>query len=145
MTVTATINGNCLITANPMSFGVYDPVSANATSPLPGQTTIAVTCTLGDETTVTLGQGNNPFSGSTDAAPSRQMVATVNATSYFLKYSLTQDSGGNTTWGNTSGTGEGYLGTGSAGSLTVYGAVAPGQNSLPAGTYSDSVVATITF
>jgi spore coat protein U-like protein len=142
MTVSATISANCTISANPLAFGVYDPVVTNASTALTGSTTLGVNCTNGALTTVTLGQGSYPDvgGGSTDASPLRRMKSGSN----YLSYSLTQDSGGNTTWGNTSGTGEGYTGIGTADSLTVYGSVAAGQNE-PAGTYSDSVVATITF
>ncbi len=143
MTVTATINPNCTISANPLAFGVYDPVVTNASSPLTTSTTLAVTCTAGDTPTVTLGQGSHAAGDSTDASPDRRMLATVNATSYYLSYTLLQPDDA-TPWGNTSGTGYGYLGTGTAGSITVNGSVGQNQQ-MPAGNYSDSVVATITF
>jgi spore coat protein U-like protein len=139
MSVTATVSDNCVITAGTLAFGSYDPIVANASSPLPGSTSLNVTCTSGANATVTLGQGSNADTDSTDAAPDRRMKAGSN----YLKYSLTQD-GGSTTWGNTSGTGEAYPGIGTAQALTVYGSVAAGQN-VPSGSYSDSVVATITF
>jgi spore coat protein U-like protein len=66
------------------------------------------------------------------------------ASTHVLTYSLYQDSGHLTVWGNTAGTAVSHTGTGTATALTVYGAVDPGQ-SVPAGNYSDTVVATITF
>lgn len=64
--------------------------------------------------------------------------------SHFLSYALYQDTGRTTVWGNTGGTGVANTGTGTQNALTVYGAVAAGQ-AVPAGSYSDTVVATVTF
>jgi spore coat protein U domain-containing protein, fimbrial subunit CupE1/2/3/6 len=141
LAVTATVSANCSISTAPVAFGAYDPVVANATTPLDGTGTVTVTCTSGDAATITLGQGSNAATGSTDTAPLRQMKDTG---SDVLAYSLYSDSGRTTAWGNTAGTGLAETGTGSAQALTVYGAVAAGQN-VPAGSYSDTVVATVTF
>jgi spore coat protein U-like protein len=141
LSVTASVTANCTITTAPVAFGAYDPVSANASSALNGTGTVSVTCTSGASTTVTLGQGLNADTGSTDAAPVRRM--SDGGTNY-LSYSLYQDSGRSTVWGNTAGTGLPHTGTGTLTALTVYGAVAAGQN-VPAGSYSDTVVATVTF
>jgi spore coat protein U-like protein len=139
MSVTATVSNNCTITAGALSFGAYDPIGANASSPLNASATISVTCTSGDATTIALGQGSDPATGSTDAAPLRQMS---DGASHNLPYQLYKDSGHSTVWNNT--TGASYTGTGTAGSVTVYGQIAAAQN-VPAASYSDTVVATITF
>ncbi len=140
MSVSATVSANCTITAGALAFGAYDPIVANASTPLPGTATLTVACTSGSPATVTLDQGLNPAGGSTNAAPLRQMATGGN----FLSYSLFQDNAYSVPWGNTAGTGAAYTGTGASGSITVYGQVAAGQN-VPAGTYQDTVVATITF
>ena len=62
----------------------------------------------------------------------------------FLAYALYQDSPRTTVWGNTAGTGLVHAGDGASHAITVYGTVAAGQN-VPVGSYSDTVVATITF
>jgi len=90
---------------------------------------------------LTLGQGSHANTGSSDAAPLRRLQ---DSGSNVLTYSLYQDSGRNTVWGNTALTGVSHTGTGSATSVTVYGQIAAGQN-VPAGNYSDVVVATVTF
>jgi spore coat protein U-like protein len=141
LSVTATVSANCSITTAPVAFGAYDPVTANATSPLTSTGTVTVTCTSGASGTITLGQGSNPGTGSTDGAPVRQLK---DAGTDVLSYSLYQDAGRATAWGNTAGTGVASTGTGAATNLTVYGSVAAGQN-VPAGSYSDTVVATVTF
>ncbi|HEV2271319.1 MAG TPA: spore coat U domain-containing protein [Steroidobacteraceae bacterium] len=141
LSVTATVSANCTITTAPVAFGAYDPIVTNATNPLDGTGTVTVTCTNGSAVAVTLGQGTNAAGGSTDAAPARQMK---DAGTDLLAYTLYQDSGRTTVWGNTVGTSVSDTGNGTAQSLTVYGAVAAGQN-VPAGSYSDTVVATVTF
>lgn len=141
LSVTATVTANCTISTAPVAFGNYDPVVANATSALNGTGTITVTCTSGDATNITLGQGADADSGSTDAAPLRRMK---DAGTDVLSYALYQDSARTTVWGNTLATGVNETGTGVAQNVTVYGAVAAGQN-VPAGSYSDTVVATVTF
>jgi spore coat protein U-like protein len=141
LSVTATVTANCTIGTSPVAFGSYDPVVANATSPLNGTGTITVTCTTGSAATITLGQGSDAASGSTDAAPLRQMK---DSGTDVLAYTLYQDSGRTTVWGNTAGTGVAETGTGAGQNVTVYGAVTAGQN-VPAGSYSDTVVATVTF
>jgi spore coat protein U-like protein len=141
LSVTATVSANCSISTTPVAFGAYDPVSTHAATPLDGTGSVIVTCTSGAPTTVTLGQGSNANTGSSDTTPLRRM--TDGATNY-LSYTLYRDMGRSTVWGNTAGTGQPHTGTGSSTSINVYGRVAPGQN-VPAGSYADTVVATITF
>jgi spore coat protein U-like protein len=139
--VTASVTANCTITTAPVAFGAYDPVSANATSALNGAGTVSVTCTNGATTAVTLGQGSNAAGGSTAAAPARRLN---DGGANYLTYSLYSNTGRTTIWGDTVGTSVAHTGTGTLTALTVYGAVDAGQN-VPAGSYSDTVVATITF
>jgi spore coat protein U-like protein len=141
LTVSATIANTCTISTAALTFGAYDPIVANATSPLNGTGTITTTCTTGASPVITLGQGLHAGTGSTDPAPIRRM----NTGSNYMGYALYQDSGHATVWGNTSGTSPAAVtGTGLAQNTTVYGQVSAGQD-LPAGTYNDTVVATVTF
>lgn len=140
MTVSATVSANCDISAGPLAFGTYDPVITNASANLDGTATLTVTCTSGAAANISLGQGSNAAVGSTDAAPSRRMLSGAS----YLSYALYQDSARTTVWGNDTTTDAAYTGTGAATSVTVYGRVPSGQN-VPSGSYSDTVVATITF
>ncbi len=141
LSVTATISANCTVSTAAVAFGAYDPVVANLSSPLAGTGTITTTCSNGAAPVITLGQGSNPGGGSTDAAPVRQMANAANR----MGYSLYQDSARTTVWGNTVGTAPTSVpGSGVAQNFTVYGQVAAGQ-SLPVGSYADTVVATVTF
>jgi len=141
MGVSATVSNNCSITAGALTFGAYDPVSANHATALNGNATLTVTCTSGATANITLDQGVNAASGSTNAAPLRQMS---DGNSHMLGYSLFQDSAHTTAWGNTAGSGASYTGQGTSSSVTVYGQVTAGQN-VPSASYSDTVVATVTF
>jgi spore coat protein U-like protein len=139
--VSASVSANCTISTAAVAFGAYDPVSANASSALAGSGSVTVTCTSGASASISLGQGSNADAGSTDAAPLRRMS---DGGGSHLSYALHQDAARTTAWGNTAGTGVGHTGDGTATAITIYGSVAAGQN-VPAGSYSDTVVATVTF
>lgn len=139
LNVSATVTSTCSISAGALAFGGYDPVVG---AQVDGQATLSVSCTKGATATITLGQGANAAGGSTDQAPVRRMK---DAGSNNLAYSLFSDASRSTVWGNTAGTGVGYTSTGSAAaSIIVYGRIAAAQD-LPAGSYTDTVIATVTF
>lgn len=141
LSLSASVSANCTISTAPISFGAYDPVSANASSALNATGTVTVTCTNGSTGVISLGQGSNAAADSTNSSPSRQLS---DGASHSLAYSLYQDSSRMTVWGNTTETGVTHHGDGTATGITVYGSVPGGQN-MPAGSYSDTVVATVTF
>jgi spore coat protein U-like protein len=138
LAVTATVANSCVITGGTLAFGTYDTVTGSAVD---AQGDISVACTKDAEATITLGQGSNPDVASTDADPERQMISGAN----LLAYTLFSDSGRTTEWGNTAGTGKPYTAA-SADSVnqTVFGQIATAQD-VPAGSYTDTVLATITF
>lgn len=142
LAVSATVTANCSISAtSALNFGAYDPVVANAASDLDGTGTISVTCTSGAPATITLGQGANADTGSTAAAPLRRMT---DGSTNFISYSLYSDSSRTVIWGDDATVDVATTGTGAAEAHTVYGRIASAQN-VPAGSYSDTVVATVTF
>jgi spore coat protein U-like protein len=141
LSVTASVNLECILSTTPVAFGIYDSITENATVALTGTGTITTTCTNGAAAKITLSQGANANTGSTDAIPLRRMV---NSGTNFLSYTLYSDSGRTVVWGNTVGTGATYTGTGLGTGVTVYGTMPPGQNT-PSGAYTDTVVVTITF
>jgi spore coat protein U-like protein len=135
--VSATVTNNCTISTAALAFGSYDPVVANASANLDGTGTVVVACTKGSTATIGLGLGSNA-SGSV-----RRMS---DGSSNFLTYELYQDSGRSTIWGNS---GAGLLSPVAAPSkaarnFTVYGRVTSNQD-VPAGSYNDTVVATVNF
>ena len=137
LNVSATVTNNCTISTVALAFGSYDPVVAHASANLDGTGTVVVACTKGAVATVGLGLGSNA-SGTT-----RRMT---NGSSEFLTYELYQDAGRTTVWGNS---GAGLYSPGAAPSkvarnFTVYGRVVADQD-VAAGSYNDTVVATVNF
>lgn len=138
MTVTANIPASCTVNNATLAFGNYDPVSANVTAPLDQQVALNWNCTNTTPAHIRLGQGTNPALTSTDLIPLRQMANGTNMLAYFL-YS---DTGRSTVWENN--TGVAVTGSGVAQNSNVYGRVTGGQN-VPAGSYTDSVVITLSY
>jgi spore coat protein U domain-containing protein, fimbrial subunit CupE1/2/3/6 len=132
-TVSASVSANCTISAGALAFGSYDPVSANASTDLDQTSTITVACTKGSTGVVALDDGVNA-SGST-----RRMKAGTN----YLNYEMYNDAGRTTVW-NASNTVSYTAASKASTGLTLYGRVAAGQD-VPVGSYSDTVIATITF
>lgn len=135
--VSATVTNNCTISTAALAFGAYDPVAANASADLDGTGTVTVACTKGSTATIGLGLGGNA-SGTT-----RRMT---DGSSNYLTYELYQDAGRTTVWGTA---GPGLLSPVAAPSkaardFTVYGRVTSNQD-VPAGSYNDTVVATVNF
>ena len=137
--VSATVVSSCTITGGNLSFGTYDTVSG---AMVDSSALVTVACTTGTDTTVTLGEGAHAGGGSTAAIPMRRMN---DGGANFLSYSLFSDAQRTTVWGNTVGSGLVYQAASSAPSqLTVYGRIAANQD-VPAGSYTDTVLATIAF
>jgi spore coat protein U-like protein len=140
LVVSADVTNNCTITTAPLAFGAYDPIVTNITTPKTGTGHVLVTCTLGATVGVGLNDGANGDTGSTPSAPLRQLS---NGATGVLAYKLFVDVGEVEEWTSTASS-LGTTGTGAAVDLTVFGVIAPGQNR-PAGAYTDTVVATVTF
>ena len=138
MTVSSSVATACTMTTGDLTFGTYDPTGADVDS----TATITSTCTLGGGAVITLSQGVNPDTGSTDGVPLRQMADGANR----LKYHLYGDTDRAGVFGNTTGTGQAVAGTGVAATTTVYGRIVQTENpTTPPGTYSDSVLVTLTY
>ncbi|MDB5713339.1 MAG: hypothetical protein JWO15_736 [Sphingomonadales bacterium] len=133
--VSATVLKACLVTATPLAFGNYDPTSA---VPLDSTATLSVLCTVGTPFTVGLNAGT--FSGAT--VTTRRMANGANT----LNYSLYQETGRTTNWGNTPASDVPASTTApiSATGFTVYGRVAALQN-VPALNYTDSITVTVNY
>lgn len=138
LNVSATVASTCSITAGSLAFGTYDTIGG---AQVDGTATVTVACTKGAIATITLGQGQNAGAGSTDTVPVRRMVSGLN----FLNYALYSDATRLVTWGNTALTGKAYTAASSASTaMTVYGRI-PASQDVPAGAFTDVVVATISF
>jgi len=130
--VSASVVSNCLLSAQNINFGSQGSLRANVDST--GQ--ITATCT--PQTTYSIGLSN----GNTGISPAARKM-TLSAA--FVTYGLYQDAARSQVWGSTSGTNTvAGTGLGSALNYTVYGRV-PAQATPGAGTYTDTVVATVTY
>jgi spore coat protein U-like protein len=135
--VSATVTNNCTISTAALAFGSYDPVVAHASTNLDGTGTVIVACTKGATATIGLGLGSNA-SGSV-----RRLK---DSGTNYITYELYQDSGRSTVWGTAGGAllSPGAAPSKTARNFTVYGRVASNQD-VPAGSYNDTVVATVNF
>ena len=140
MNVSATVKHSCSIDTNPMAFGAYDGVVANASNALKATATIISTCTSGAAAQITMNGGASAGSGSTDV-PVRRLTA---GASEYLVYQIYSDVARETVWGNTVPTGIVINGTGSPQTHKVYGSI-PSAQLVPEGDYSDQIVVTITY
>lgn len=141
LAVSATVSASCSISTTPLDFGTYDPIGG---ADLDGEASVETTCTAGSSPVpvITLGQGNNPNFGSSEADPLRRMK--TSSGNNYLSYFLYKDSNRSTLWGNTAGSGVIVTATGAAETTYVYGRVPASQN-VQAGSYTDTVLATVTF
>jgi spore coat protein U-like protein len=122
----------CGITANNLNFGNYSGAQLTAT------TTISVGCSGNTPYNVGLNQGT--WGGA--SVTTREMTGPGGAG---LGYALYRNSGYSANWGNTVGT-DTAAGNGNNAiqSLTVYGLIPAGQ-SVPMGSYTDTIIATLTY
>jgi spore coat protein U-like protein len=135
--VSATVSANCTISTAPVAFPSYDPIVTHAGANDDGTGTVTITCTKGTAATIGLGLGGNA-SGS-----QRRMK---DATTDYLNYALYLDAARTTVWGSAS---PNLLTPAAAPDktprpFTVYGRI-PSAQDVPAGAYTDTVVATVNF
>ena len=137
LNVSATVSANCTISTAPVAFPAYDPIATHASANDDGTGTVTITCTKGTAATIGLGLGANA-SGS-----QRRMK---DATTDYLNYALYLDGGRTTIWGTAS---PNLLAPVAAPDksprpFTVYGRI-PFAQDVPAGAYTDTVVAAVNF
>ncbi len=141
--VTATVVNDCTISSSNIVFPSYDPTTNSAVT---ATGAITAYCTNGDLVSVALGAGANAGTGSTAAVPVRRMAS---GSSNYLPYHIYTTSGGTTEWGT------GTIGTNQPAqqqstsvktplTFTMNATILAG-NDVIAGSYTDSVVATVTY
>jgi spore coat protein U-like protein len=142
--VTATVVHRCTISSSGISFGSYDPTSATL---LRAQGAITAKCTKGDAISVALNQGANPAPGSTPVAPARRMT---DGASNYLPYHIyiagppNKEEWGTGAAGKSQPSAQIAAGVSAPIIFTTYGALSAGTN-VPAGEYTDVVIAVVTF
>jgi spore coat protein U-like protein len=133
--VQITITAECQInSASNLNFGTNGVIDAN----IDATSAVIVQCTSG--TPYNLGLNAGATAGAT--VDNRLMTGPANAT---IAYSLYTTAAHSAVWGNTVGTNtQTGTGNGAPQTFTVFGRVAP-QNTPGAGTYTDTVTATLTY
>lgn len=127
------LSAACTVIATGVMFGIYDPLGSSAVDST-GE--VEVTCPATTAYEITLSQGQGSFSP-------RHLV---NASADVLTYNLYTDASHQFIWGDGAAGTETVTGsTDSLGAIhSVYGLIPGGQN-IPAGSYSDSIVVTVTY
>ena len=138
MAVSTSVAVSCVmaVTGN-IAFSAYDTTAADH---LQSTGTMTSTCTSGGAAKITMGLGSGGNEASTDANPVRQMTNGASK----LRYDLFSENSYTTAWGNTSGTGKAFTGTGSLQTFTAYAEITAEQ-AVISGTYNDSVAVTLTY
>lgn len=132
-TVTATVTSSCSVSATIHNFGSTSALTAN----IDATSTVTATCT----STTPYNIGLNAGTGTGATVTTRKMTSGVNT----INYSLYTTSARTTVWGNTIGTNTvSSTGTGAAQNFTAFGRVTP-QTTPPPATYSDTIIATVTY
>ncbi len=130
--VSATVVSTCAVTASALAFGNYSMAQSDSAA------SMNVTCTNGTPFTVS----SNAGLGSGASVATRKMTGPSGQT---LNYSLFQDAGRTTLWGQTTGTDTvAGTGTGASQTMSVYGRIPAGQGAA-AGVYTDTVTVTVTY
>lgn len=135
LSVTASVVQACLVTGGTLAFGNYDPTAGTN---LDQTGTFQVACTKGS-TGVTIGLGL----GANASASQRRMTDGTD----FLNYELYKETARTNVWGNSGANLVSYtpVTSSTATTFTAYGRVALGQTGVGVGSYTDTVVITVTF
>jgi spore coat protein U-like protein len=132
-TVSATYSATCTVSATALNFGAAGVLAAN----VDGSSSLTTTCSATTPYTIGLNGGN---AGASD--PTQRKMANG---AKQVSYGLYRDTGRSQPWGNTVGTNTASgTGTGLGQGFTVYGRVTPQTTPAP-GTYSDTIVTTLTY
>ncbi|QIL73670.1 spore coat protein U domain-containing protein [Diaphorobacter sp. HDW4B] len=132
--VKITITDNCTITGLAASDVDFGSVVRSNTAP-DAQGNLVVICSSGTPYTVGLNNGAN-YNGTL-----RTMILGTNQ----IPYALYKDAGRTDAWGSAGTALFSGTGTGNGVNLPVYGRISTGATNVPAGSYIDTVTATLSY
>ncbi|QNR96351.1 spore coat protein U domain-containing protein [Stenotrophomonas sp. 169] len=141
------ITTSCTIAAAAPTDVDFGTVASTATAPVLAQGTITAQCSALTPYSIALNAGSNAATaGDVTTRRMRNVDAGV-TTNNFVGYQLYQDAGRTNVWGATTATNTvAAVGTGLPQAYNVYGRVLnPSVNNAAAGSYLDTVTATITY
>lgn len=132
MQVSARVVPNCRIAVTDLAFGEYDPLAAHAGSSLDGTAQVRVVCTKNERASILMEE---------QGSPTRNLRSGAN----LLSYGIFSDAARTEVWGSRGSAVQVTFEDGSdPRELTVFGRIPAGQV-VPAGSYFDSVTATVDF
>ena len=134
LAVTAQVTVSCTVSTSDIAFGEYLYSAAASASDTSGL--ITSNCTAGSGGIIKLSDGANATDGV------RRMVHFSDNTK-FLRYGVSNVASGGAKWNDT--TGVGYSGTGAEVNSIAYGQIEAGQSDAIVGTYTDTLVVTVTY
>jgi spore coat protein U-like protein len=125
----------CTVSATSVVFGTYDRLTPSDLTALGG---VTVTCTAAGPIAVLLSAG-----GSGSFAPRRMMAAG----NFSLSYNLYLDQFCSRIWGNGTGGSQSLTTTSAASSMPfqIFGRIPAQQTTVRAGSYSDTIMVTVSF
>jgi spore coat protein U-like protein len=133
--VTFNVTAKCSFGTSTLAFGAYDPIVANKTTALTATGSISINCNSGVAATVSLDSGLN-------AAHASGTTRALSGGGGYLSYEIYTTAARTTVW-NTTNTVP-YTGTGSSGTISVYGTI-PAAESGATASYSDTVGITVSY
>lgn len=134
--VSITVTAKCSFGTSTMAFGGYDAIVANKVTARNVTGSIGINCNNGVAGTVSLDAGQN----SVHAVGTTRAMAGGGG---YLSYELYTSNARTVVWNATNTVP--YTGTGSMGSISVYGTIPAGQTTAPAASYSDTVGITVSY
>ncbi len=151
--VAASVAANCAISATALSFGQYESVLANATSPLNAAGSVSIACTKGTAPSISMDLGQNASAGKRHMALTATSVPTGSTALYYELYQPPSATAGvacsfpgTAPWGSAAA--DTFVPSVPlsriARTYSVCGTIPAGQF-VAMGTYADTVVATVNF
>ena len=151
--VSASVAANCAISATALSFGQYESLLANATSPLNASGSVSVACTKGTAPRIGMDLGQNSSAGKRYMTLVASPATGGSGTLYYELYQPPNATAGmacifpgTTLWGSSAADTfvPGAALSRAARTYSVCGTIPPGQF-VAMGAYADTVVATVNF
>ena len=140
LTVNATVTGACAVGDATLTFNVAPAVNAAGT----GSQSVAADVTSATDVSVVCTNGQNGTLSANDGVNADVSVRRLSSGTAFIPYGLYTDSGYATAFNGVSTIA--ITGTGTAELVPIYGKIdAADATAAPKGTYSDSVLLTITY
>lgn len=134
MTISATVDASCSVTAPAVALGAYDPIAGTAIG-IGDQ--IDFTCTNGTTYAISLGNGLH-YDGTGLTRRMQHSGAGTGADDY-LTYGIFEGTDNTTAWDGMSG-----ASTGATQAVDIFVEADAGQTTVKAGAYSDTIVVTVT-